>query len=400
MLKLHGYLPRRWDDKPFVVRITTSSDRPIALASREALLVRNNRLIVPDGFRTVLTCGSATFDDSRPFMRIPESLGYLADGDIVRIVPRTAEIAVLYRKASKFNAMLVTDQCNSNCLMCSQPPKDADDGYLADVFLEAIPLMDPGTPELGITGGEPTLLGDRLLDLISACKLHLPQTSLHILSNGRLFNYLSLCRDVASIDHPDLMIGIPIYSDIAGLHDMVVQAKGAFDQTLRGIINLKRVGVKVEVRVVLHRQTTERLSDLARFLARNLPFVDHVALMGLEMMGHVKMNLEGLWIDPFDYQPRLVQAVRQLVAAKMNVSVYNHQLCVLDRELWPFARKSISDWKNEYLPICEHCSVQQECGGFFSSAKVRFSSHISALSAVAIGESIPGTATDGAVLER
>ncbi len=195
-----------------------------------------------------------------------------------------------------------------------------------------------------------------------------------------MFNYVSLCRKIAEIGHPDFMVGIPVYSDLAERHDFVVQAKGAFDQTVRGIINLKRFGIRVEVRVVLHRQTVDRLPQLARFLARNLPFVDHIALMGLEPMGYVKMNWDMLWIDPFDYQPQLVAAIRHLAGARMKVSIYNHQLCVLDRELWPFARKSISDWKNEYFEPCQNCLVKEKCGGFFASAKTRFSDHISTIS--------------------
>jgi len=343
---------------------------------REAMLLGAEDRTAPPGYRAYLSAGFRDIPTPVSAIQLPQALSYLNEGDIVRIIPRSGAIAVLYRKDSKFNSILVTERCNSNCLMCSQPPKDADDGYLVVAFLEAIPLMDVATPELGITGGEPTLLGDRLLQIIQKCKECLPQTALHMLSNGRLFNYLSMCRKVADIGHPDFMIGIPVYSDIADRHDFVVQAKGAFDQTIRGIINLKRCGVRIEVRVVLHRQTVDRLPELARFLARNLQFVDHVALMGLEMMGYVKMNIEALWIDPFDYQKQLVQAVRQLAGARMKVSIYNHQLCVLDRELWPFARKSISDWKNEYFEPCRKCLVREECGGFFASAKTRYSDHI------------------------
>jgi hypothetical protein len=61
---------------------------------------------------------------------------------------------------------------------------------------------------------------------------------------------------------------------------------------------------------------------------------------------------------------------------RMNVSIYNHQLCVLDRRLWPLAKKSISDWKNEYLPECVGCREMSNCGGFFASAKLRYSDHI------------------------
>jgi hypothetical protein len=60
----------------------------------------------------------------------------------------------------------------------------------------------------------------------------------------------------------------------------------------------------------------------------------------------------------------------------MRVSIYNHQLGLLDKRLWQFARKSISDWKNEYMPECEGCAEKQNCGGFFASAKIRHSDHI------------------------
>jgi hypothetical protein len=45
-------------------------------------------------------------------------------------------------------------------------------------------------------------------------------------------------------------------------------------------------------------------------------------------------------------------------------------------------RKSSSDWKNEYLPVCDHCTLRGQCGGFFSSvANRRHSRHIEGVSA-------------------
>ena len=178
------------------------------------------------------------------------------------------------------------------------------------------------------------------------------------------------------------MIGIPIYSDVSTIHDYVVQSDDAFDETIQGILNLKRYGQKVEIRIVVHRQTYARLPQLAEFLARNLTFVDHIALMGLEITGFTRANLDSLWIDPVDYQQELYRAVSFLADSRMHVSIYNHQLCVLDRRLWPFARKSISDWKNEYMPECVGCREKANCGGFFSSAKIRHSDHIQPFSSL------------------
>jgi hypothetical protein len=98
--------------------------------------------------------------------------------------------------------------------------------------------------------------------------------------------------------------------------------------------------------------------------------------MGLEMMGFTRANLDVLWIDPIDYQAELYRAVSILADSRMHVSIYNHQLCLLDQRLWQYARKSISDWKNEYMPECAGCSEQANCGGFFASANIRYSKHI------------------------
>jgi hypothetical protein len=66
----------------------------------------------------------------------------------------------------------------------------------------------------------------------------------------------------------------------------------------------------------------------------------------------------------------------------MNVSIYNHQLCVLDRSLWPFAKKSISDWKNMYLDECASCGVLESCGGLFKWAEKKHSAHIHGLPSI------------------
>jgi hypothetical protein len=72
-----------------------------------------------------------------------------------------------------------------------------------------------------------------------------------------------------------------------------VQAKGAFDETILGILKLKDRGQRVEIRVVLHALTAPIIEDTDRWIARNLPFVDHVALMGLDR----RRNREGPQTD-------------------------------------------------------------------------------------------------------
>jgi hypothetical protein len=101
---------------------------------------------------------------------------------------------------------------------------------------------------------------------------------------------------------------------------------------------------------------------LAEFITKNLLFVDHVALMGLEITGFTRANLDELWIDPVCYQTELTRAVKILARNKIRVSIYNHQLCLVPQEVRDFSVKSISDWKNEYMPECAGCLKTNECG--------------------------------------
>lgn len=358
-----------------IVRVSDDQHRPMALRSREAFLVTGDH--IPDGFGWYIFVNRPAGLLGAPTIELPSEFDYLADGDVLRLMPSKNALRVLFRKNASINSFLLTERCNNLCLMCSQPPRNVNDGWIVDEILEALPLIDPDVPEIMFSGGEPTLLGDRFFELVQACKSYLPRTALHILSNGRTFADAQFAAKLGHIKHHDLMLGIPVYSDLSHVHDYVVQADGAYDETLRGILNLRQFGVPVEIRVVLHKQTISRLPQLAEFITRNLLFVSHVALMGLEMTGFTKANLDDLWIDPADYKSELSKAVGILNRAKIRTSIYNSQLCLLDRSIWQFAVQSISDWKQEYMPECEGCRVKRECGGFFASAHLKYSSHIS-----------------------
>ena len=89
---------------------------------------------------------------------------------------------------SNSNVLFVTNQCNNRCIMCCQPPHGGDDidAYYA-CNERLIKTAPKDTKEVCITGGEPTLAGDKLISLVDLVRQELPNTSIHILSNGRNF---------------------------------------------------------------------------------------------------------------------------------------------------------------------------------------------------------------------
>lgn len=359
------------------------SDGPVD--ARDAALIRDpadRTAARTAGFAQAVAIGGRA-GDSPSFaaeVRLSDRFGYLADGDVFAIEGKSLRVRVLYRRASRHNAFLVTERCNHYCLMCSQPPKDIDDRWILEEIAECIELVDLRTETIGFTGGEPLLEWQRFVGVLGAMRDRLPETAVHVLTNGRAFASAEVVHAWAGVGHKQLMAGIPIYSAVDAVHDYVVQAQGAFDETVLGILRLKDEGQRVEVRLVVHAVTAPRLRETCAWLARNLPFVDHVALMGLENTGFALANESLLWIDPLDYRDDLTAGVDLLRAAGVPVSIYNLPLCLLNRSVWGVAMRSISDWKNDYLPECAGCAARPRCAGFFSTGRPRISRGISAIS--------------------
>jgi His-Xaa-Ser system radical SAM maturase HxsC len=340
---------------------------------------------IENGFTSIVTVSENLDSDlDIKFERaitLPSSFAYLSPGDILSLRSVSGKIRTLFRRSSRHNAFLVTDRCNHYCLMCSQPPKNVDDSWLLDEIKSCLPLIDKQTRSLGFTGGEPLLEWRRFVGILADCKELLSNTAIQVLSNGRAFVDGEVVDAWVRVAHPNLTVAIPLYAAVDHLHDYVVQSRGAFDETVLGVLKLKDRQQRVEVRVVLHALTVPHIVQTCRWLSRNLPFVDHVALMGLENTGFAIANSDLLWMDPIDYQDELADAVDVLVSSGMKASIYNLPLCVLSHSVWPYAVQSISDWKNAYLDECDDCIEKSRCSGFFTTGRPRFSRGIAAIRA-------------------
>ena len=271
---------------------------------------------------------------------------------------------------SNDNALFTTAMCSNRCMMCCQPPSIKND--IDALWGRNIKLIDTAQkelPSIGITGGEPTLLGERFFELIRHIRETLPDTEIHILSNGRAFADKQYAQKLGEIGPTKILLGIPLHSDNQLDHDMIAGANGAYTETLQGLYNLARWSFDIELRVVLTKMNYQRLPKLANFIYRNLPFVKYISLMGLEYTGYTIKNAEQVWIDPVEMGASLCEATLFLSSAGLNVSIFNLSHCVLPERIWSFARKSISDWKNRFEPFCDGCTLRSECCGLFATSK-------------------------------
>ena len=254
--------------------------------------------------------------------------------------------------------------------MCCQPPNNDDDmDELFEENLRRIHSAPQSLELIGITGGEPTLLGDRLIILIQEIRKSLPNTEIQLLSNGRQFANYDYVKKIAEAGGDMLYVGVELHSDYYKDHDMIAGAKGAYKETMLGLYNLALCGVDIELRIIVCALNYKRLYDISQFIHRNLPFVGWIAFMRMEQTGYAEKNAKKVWIEPIDFQKELFDAVKYLADWNYRVSIFNLPLCLLPIYLHDYARKSISDWKNRFAQICNSCVLKMDCCGFFSTSK-------------------------------
>jgi His-Xaa-Ser system radical SAM maturase HxsC len=290
-----------------------------------------------------------------------------SDGDCVTLSP-DGTVSIVWESRSPINGLFLTDACDQRCLMCPQPPGRHNDKTY-DVAKELLKLLKPEQVEaICITGGEPTILGAKFIDIMTAIKRKFDHAHVMVLTNGKNFSNFRLAEGFANIGLSNTTLCVSLHSDIEELNDEIAGVKGSFHKTMQGLYNLARFRQRVEIRHVISKINVPRLEQFAHFVYRNFPFAFHTALMGMEMTGFAVTNYDRLWIDPYNYKHELARAVKFLHRTNLSVSVYNVPLCLLEEATWSYARQSISGWKNYYPRICEECYAREKCCGFFSTS--------------------------------
>lgn len=293
-------------------------------------------------------------------------LSDIEPGDVVAVSPTDRTLHVLLRASDTHHALFLTNRCNNNCLMCSQPPTRHDDSWLVEETLCAIRHIKNAPARLGLTGGEPLLLGENLRKIFDTIGVFCPDTIVEVLTNGRLLSDPAVVAYLMDELQTSVSWFVPLYGHADFLHDFIVQTPGAFDETLSGLLALQSYGQPIQLRIVLIEPILTVLPQLCEFIGKNLPFVREVALMGCEPTGFALANQAQCEVDLAHWQPMLEQSIRVLNRHAIPAILMNIPLCTVSPALWPLATKSISDWKHTFAEECGPCSQKDNCCGLFA----------------------------------
>jgi len=292
------------------------------------------------------------------------------ESDVVDI----SEKGILYRWYSVEEGdagIATTPKCNSNCIMC--PASDLErkrKGLPIDVIKTIINYMPDDLHYFTITGGEPTLVGEEsFLDIYRTVRTHMPNTKILLLTNGRTLGNKEFFDKFVMEDIDKLRIAIPIHGSTSEKHDYITQSPGGFVQTMRGIKNVEKAGIELELRIVVSKLNCEDIDSIAQLIKKYFPEVSIVNFVGLEMRGNCAINSEKVIISYEEAFAKSKNAITYLLMNGIDAALYNFPYCMIDKDYWPLARKSISAYKSNFYDECSVCNMNRSCCGIFTATK-------------------------------
>jgi SynChlorMet cassette radical SAM/SPASM protein ScmF len=156
--------------------------------------------------------------------------------------------------------------CNLKCRHCWIDPEYATrlDRFLpiaelTEIVRQALPL---GLKNVKITGGEPFLHPELCRILADLRSMGL---SLTMETNGTLIGE----PEAQALADAQVRLSVSLDGPNARLHEHLRGVRGSFDQTLKGIENLRRVGLGFQIIISLYQNNRDCLPEMARF-AREL----------------------------------------------------------------------------------------------------------------------------------
>ena len=189
---------------------------------------------------------------------------------------------------NKLNMSHISDlftvlKCNNNCLTCALNDKQHIRPF--SEIKEDLVKARRYAPDIALTGGEPTIDKNffKILNYIKSLKFD----NIMLTTNGRIFSnkaFLSKVLEKNVITH----FIVSLHSDQQKEHELVTQVPGSFNQTIRGIKNLKEAGQFVMVELVISKANHNKLLEMARLLSSLK--INQVHMVYIRPIGFTKKN--------------------------------------------------------------------------------------------------------------
>ncbi len=277
-------------------------------------------------------------------------------------------------------------QCNNRCIFCVQGRKREHMPDKTTEELEKVLLEKRATCEAVVfTGGEVSLRED-LIEMVRFAK-KAGYRSIQIQTNGRRMSYMPFLD--ALIEAGATEFAPALHGSDAATHDTLTQAKGAFRQTLKGIINARKRGMPVILNTVIVEQNYKQLPAMTTLFGQlGIPQAQFAFVHAL---GSAEEHFERVVPRYSELRPWLHEALKIGERAGIRMMTEAVPFCMMigmerfvaerimphtaivdgQREIQSYAEYRWNEGKLRGPP-CETCTWAQHCEGPWREYPGRF----------------------------
>lgn len=282
--------------------------------------------------------------------------------------------------SGKMLSVHLTDMCNNKCWFCvvDSPGirRELVSRKKIDRFLEA--HRDLGYTAVNIHGGEPTVRKDfiEILEKIRECGY--PHVILQ--TNARRLASEEFAQRVCELG-VDLVV-VSVHGSKAEIHEKITQVPKSFDQAIRGIQNVKKLGAKVRTNSVVSRLNYQDFPEIMKLLISLK--VDHINISALHTVGAAFRNFQMVTPTYRESMPYVREGVEILQKTDTVLTLEGFPLCTIqgmhdhlidweDQHFKMLFRGVIIDNYETYMDqtmrthgdTCENCAYMKQCGGVY-----------------------------------
>jgi len=218
-------------------------------------------------------------------------------------------------------------KCNNNCIHCLigyDAKKQFKDRTTEEIKERLKEAKEEKVEKVIFIGGEVTIRDDFFELLEYAKKLNL---RVHIETNGRMFSIDSFARKTLEI-MPDLDLMMSFHSSVPEIQDRITQVKCSWVQSVRGIKNLKKYGLKnLAIDCVITKFNYKNLEENVKFFKKL--GVDELHFTLMRIGGNAQKNLDKVFVPIKEIQPYLFKAIEIGEKLGINVRTYGFPYCTI-----------------------------------------------------------------------
>jgi MoaA/NifB/PqqE/SkfB family radical SAM enzyme len=226
--------------------------------------------------------------------------------------------------------------CNNNCLFCVQADNKCVGNRSFEKIKKNIIESRKNCEGIVLTGGEVTIRND-FLEIVKLCK-NSGYKIIQIQSNGRMFSNIDFCKKTIKAGATEFALALHGFS--SEQHDKLTKAKNSFRQTIKGIMNLKKLNKSVITNTVVVKENFKDLEKIVNLLVKLK--VDQFQLAFVHAIGNAKTNFDTV-------VPNITKASFYIKKA-LDIGIRNNIRCMA--EAMPYCL--MKDYENQvsenYIP--------------------------------------------------